>query len=362
MLRIASFALLCAAQALHAAPVYQQDSQPLQGRFTDFSGKELCEVAKATSEYLNRGAQYDPHANHAGRIGVAGIDLPRVKATLSFICETVREDQRRQQPSRLKDPAFINRHFKMIRWQPDREQVAHFAPGKPLLQKMPDDKILLTKYYVKQAAGSPVATDAKPHALYQLPFDEQHLSLEAADAIRDKITRYRYTKHQVLTGILDKKHLASPLVWLSRADLEDTLLQGTVKIDGPEGPAFYNVHRNNGHAYDRNLKKEQQKRYWYFKQMPGVMGYGKDADAKIRIHPKVTVAGDLQQLGLGKLVLLSHGGEHRLTILADTGGAFENNNYQLDLLAGYYNGWRDYHNDWKRSPDYVEARILLLKQ
>ncbi|MGK0270659.1 MAG: hypothetical protein ACI88H_001306, partial [Cocleimonas sp.] len=28
---------------------------------------------------------------------------------------------------------------------------------------------------------------------------------------------------------------------------------------------FYNVHRNNGVGYQRNLKKEQQGRYWYFK-------------------------------------------------------------------------------------------------
>jgi hypothetical protein len=139
-------------------------------------------------------------------------------------------------------------------------------------------------------------------------------------------------------------------------------MQGTIRAElGNNEARFYNVHRNNGYPYDRNIPKEAQKRYWYFKEVPGVMGYGKDANHKIRIEPSVTVAGDLQLLGLGKLIMLSNNNTHRLTILADTGGAFENNAYQLDLLAGFYTGWRDYLQQWQGQPDYYQARVLILK-
>lgn len=340
---------------------FTRDTGALTGQFVDFNSQELCDVAHGSRQYLDRGVDYDPHAIHAGRLPFADITLTRVKKTLDYICRIHEEDQRAHRTPRLQDPRFISQHFEIIRWTPDLDQARQFSKSKTLLKKLPADQILLTKYYVKKASGTNQSSQKTPYALYGLPHDEKSLSLEQADARQATLTRYRYTKQQILTGILDKKQLATPMVWLSREDLEDTLMQGTVKVDSPAGSQFFNVHRNNGHAYDRLVKKEQQKRYWYFKETKGVMGYGKDADHKIKIHPRVTVAGDLAHLGLGKLVLLSRDNTHRLAILADTGGAFENNHYQLDYLAGYYHGWKDYHRAWKSVPDYFEARILLLK-
>ena len=121
------------------------------------------------------------------------------------------------------------------------------------------------------------------------------------------------------------------------------------------------MHRNNGIGYKRDLKKRQQKRYWYFKETPGPLGYGKDAGYKIPVHAMVTVAGDIGYFGLGKLFMLSHNNEHRLAVLADTGGAFINNHYQLDYLGGYFKNWQDYVNTYRTFPDYFEARILLLR-
>jgi membrane-bound lytic murein transglycosylase len=96
------------------------------------------------------------------------------------------------------------------------------------------------------------------------------------------------------------------------------------------------------------------------------LGYGKDADYKIPIAPEVTVAGDIFNLGLGKLILLStveNGKTHyRLTILADTGGAFANNQFQLDWLSGYYRDWDHYYQANKHRNDYSEVWLLLKKQ
>ena len=51
----------------------------------------------------------------------------------------------------------------------------------------------------------------------------------------------------------------------------------------------------------------------------------------------------------------------RLVILADEGGAFENNLFQLDLLVSSYKGWSDYHQANKHLPDFVKAEFLTLK-
>ncbi|MFT4925058.1 MAG: hypothetical protein ACI8WB_001148 [Phenylobacterium sp.] len=345
-----------------AAPVYSIDNQPLKGQMVAQSQADLCTVAQGTLAYLNKGNSYDPQVIVPGLVSRFGVDMARIKQTLSYVCQVQAEDTKAGRASRLADPAFIRKNFEMIRWMPDKQQSAQFAAKKPLLQNIPDDKILLTKYYIKLAKGSAVKTAKTPHALYGIPVDEQDLTLEQADAKKDSLIRYRYTKQQVLTGILDKNHWAKPLIWLSRDALEDTLMQGTVKIDADDGSSrFFNVHRNNGIGYQRGLKKRQQKRYWYFKQTPGVLGYGKDANYKIPIHPMVTVAGDLQHLGLGKLVMLTHNGQSRLAVLADTGGAFENNQYQLDYLGGFFSNWKDYINTYRTFPDYFAARILVVR-
>jgi len=362
---LAGMFLIFNASATQASQTYfTPETELIKGKMTASNPQDLCLVANGTLDYLNKGASYDKAVNHAGITSSFNGDLTRVKATLSFICKVEQEDTLAGRPSRLQNMDFINRHFDVIRWRPNKQQSAKFEKNKPLLQKIPDDELLLTKYYIKKAQGSAIKTPDSPYALYQVPFDEQSLTLEQADAKRDQITRYRYTKQHVLTGVLDKLKLAKPMIWLSRDALEDTLMQGTVMIEGEKGqaPTFYNVDRNNGIGYDRALRKQQQKRYWYFKKTHGVLGYGKDASYKIPIKPMVTVAGDLSYLGLGKLIMLSKGGENRLVVLADTGGAFENNHYQLDYLGGYFYNWNDYIESYRHFPDYFQARILLLKQ
>jgi len=345
--------------------IYLLEKSPVIGKMVTPSTAELCNVAKGTVDYLALGENYDPGIITAGMTAQFGGDLKRVKRTLNFICQVQQADKLEGTVSRLMDADFITEHFDVIRWMPDKNQAQGFAKNKPLLKNIPDDKILLTKYYIKLAKGTAKQTPETPYALYALPNDEQGLTLEQSDAERGLI-RHQLTKQDVLTGILDKDSLAEPMVWLSRYDLEDSLMQGTVKVDIESDSngvtsQFFNVHRNNGIGYQRNLKKEQQGRYWYFKKTESVMGYGKDANHKIPIYPLVTVAGDLAHLGLGKLIMLTHNGESRLTVLADTGGAFENNQYQLDYLGGYFKNWDDYINTYRTFPDYFEARILLLK-
>lgn len=355
-----------------AAPLYAQPGfKPEQPKFSaglwPDQSQQLCFVADETLKYLAKGQAYDPSAIHGGKVPGAATPLPRVIDTLKFLCQISQEDQAKSQPSRLTDPAFIQQHFEFIRWTPDLVAAAKVSKDKPLVAKIPQDKLLLTKYYVRIADGRSHKTPEQNQALYGLPFDEAKLPLDQADALGKKITRFQLGKQDIVKGALEQKPERAPaLVWLSRDDLEGALLQGTAVVPQGNSYQYYNVHRNNGIAYDRLLKPEQQQRYWYFKQVKSVLGYGKDADYKIPIAPEVTVAGDIVNLGLGKLILLAttEGGKphYRLTILADTGGAFANNQFQLDWLSGYYRDWDHYYQANKHRNDYVTAWILVKKQ
>ncbi len=322
---------------------------------------KLCAVANETLLYLNKGEAYDAAAIHGGKLSGATFPLARVKATLSYVCELAKTN-----PAALADPKFIQQNFEFVRWHPDVKAAHKLAKQKPLLANIPADQILQTKYYVRIADGANAKSVSHPQALYGLPYDEAKLSLEEADALGTKITRFQLGKQQIVAGALEQQPLRAPaLVWLSRDDLEGALLQGTAVIPHDKGYRYYNVHRTNGIAYDRKITPEQQQRYWYFKEVKSVLGYGKDADYKIPIQPEVTVAGDIVQLGLGKLILLGtkeHGTiTYRLTILADTGGAFANNLYQLDWLSGYYRDWDDYYAANKHRADYSSSWILVKK-
>jgi len=349
------------AVAIQAAPLFGPGPSLVSGDWPDHSAA-LCEVASETRRYLAKGPGYDPAAIHGGTLAAIQTPLERIEATLEYLCAVHQADQAAGRPARLADADFLQQAFEWQHWRPDSAKAASLAEGKPLLQKLPADQILLTKYYVRLADGSPEQTPAHPHALHGLPFDEAELELEQADA-SGGLTRHRHGKQAVLQGILEEKGLAPALIWLSRADLEGALLQGTAVVEQDGQRRYFNVHRNNGIAYDRRIRPEQQARYWYFKEVPGVLGYGKDANYKIPVRPEVTVAGDIFQLGLGRLVLLQtteHGQPtYRLSVLADTGGAFHDNLYQLDWLSGYYRDWADYHAHNRHIGDYAHTWLLL---
>jgi len=356
--------------SLFLLPVTQ--AEPLEGKMNLYKGSELCTVAENTLAYLNQGADFDQTAIHGGRLNETEFRLNKVKETLAFICQTYREDVRAGRQSRLHDKSFIEQNFEFVDWQPDltlAHQIAKQTQNKAksgLLNRIPEDKILLTKYYTKLVDAKFEKTATYSQAIYQLPYDELHLSPEAAELQKDKLTRYQYTRQQVMQGVIENHNLAKPLLWLTPSGLHDVMLQGTAIVKTNNQTYFYNVHRNNGIAYDYALDKDQQKRYWYFKKVPGILGYGKEPEDKIQIIPQVTVAGNVAQLGLGKLIILSYPDvqgemQNRLVILADQGGAFDNNNFQLDLLTGSYYGWSDYHAANKHLPDFVKAKILIKK-
>ncbi|CDZ78851.1 hypothetical protein BN59_03165 [Legionella massiliensis] len=337
-----------------SAPQFKA-SEPLTTKHYEINSPALCATAKETLAYLAKGHDYDPQVIHQGKVFT--IPLSQLRDTLIFICEN---------QSKMNDPAFVKAHFDFFRWYPDQLQAKKFSQNKPLLEHLPNDRILMTKYYVHLAKASTSPSTAKPFGLYALPNDEQGLSLEEAEAKPD-LTRFKYGKQAILAGALANREVPA-LAYLSRDDLEAALLQGTLVADFGDNKAakIFNVHRCNNIAYNKTQPPYLQNRYWYFKEVDGIKGYGKDADHKITVNPEVTFAADLQQLGLGKLLMVQYPNQSgeiitKVGILADTGGAFNDNLYQVDFLAGSYPGQKAFYEATRHLPDYVNAYFMVLK-
>ena len=370
---IISWVFITVSFTVYAQPTFSQDKAPAFGQLTGFKGSQLCEVAENTNGYLANHSD-DQKAVHAGKVIGEQFSLARVVSTLQFLCDTYRSDVRAKRQSRLHDSDFLKANFEFVRWLPDKTKANSIAASsknevkKRLLTNIPKQQLFVTKYYTKLLDGSEAPTATYNQALYQLPNDEQDLTLEQAALKRDLLTRFKFTRQQIISGALKQgdKLLATPLVWLTEEALHDVLLQGTgvLKVNGQT--RYFNVHRNNGIAYDYHLGKREQARYWYFAEVPSILGYGKELQDKVAIHPQVSLAGNVKQLGLGKLMLLSYQVNQemhaRLAILADEGGAFDDNLFQLDLLVGSYRGWQDYYAANKHLPDYADVWILLKKQ
>ncbi len=345
------------------------DNKPNFEKVSGFKASALCDVADETQRYLMQSAA-DKFAVHAGKVFDEKVTLKRVEQTLAFICRTYREDVRAKRNSRLHDDEFLRDNFEFYRWTPDIKTARAIAEKSTndiksrMLNNIPTDKIFLTKYYTKLLTASAIKTSDYNQALYAVPFDESGLTLVEADNDLS-LTRHQYTRQQVIAGVLEQKKLAKPLIWLTEEALHDVLLQGTGVVDVNGVRRYFNVHRNNGIAYDYAIGKREQARYWYFSEVPSIMGYGETLDSKIAIQPQVSFAGNVAELGLGKLFMVSYetAGENtsRLGILADQGGAFDNNLFQLDLLVDSYYGWKDYHQANKQLPDYAAAWLMLVK-
>lgn len=339
---------------MFAAPHFSSDS-PLPDARYEINGPALCATAKETLAYLDKGVDYDPQVIHSGK--AFPVSLWRVKATLQFIC---------QHQTQLNDPAFVKKHFDFIRWQPDVDHAKRFSSNKPLLKNLPKERLLMTKYYVHLSNASLKPTPTTPYALYALPKDEQFMTMEQANS-KPSLVRFQYGKQAILKGALKGKDVPV-LAYVSRDDLESALMQGTIIADfgGHLGQKTFNVHRNNNVLYDKLKPPYEQERYWYFKPVDGVKGYGKDADHKITVNTEVTFAADLVQLGLGKLLMVQYLDKKknlvtRMGVLADTGGAFTDNLYQVDFLAGSYHGKNAYRQATRDLPDYVHAYLMVIK-
>lgn len=313
----------------------------------NFKQTDLLTVLSNTKKYYQDHAAQDPDILRKGLLDTQGVTVDQVLKTLDFMIAVLKEDIANKRTTRLQDPNFINNNFRVIKW------TAHNPKSKNQKQ------LRLTKYAVFIHPGSRKKTSTYNIPVYSL---KDNLS-------NDKFYT-RYTKQQVLSGIYEpggkEFGKVEPLAYLTRDGFEEALMEGTILIkftDGTQG--YFNVDRSNEIPYVRGLKATAQKRYWYFRKVDDIKGYGYKIDAKISIKPGVTFAGDVLNIGLGKVIVLEHnrGGRKQLQmgVIADTGGAFLPNLYQLDFLAGIFQNKKDFERHITTLPEYATAYILVKK-
>lgn len=305
--------------------------------------RALLGVVKDTLHYFNT------HHSTAHLYPVSnGLAHDTVKKTLEFVSTTIEQDL----PAgkfRILDPQFIHDNFKILKWSADQEKARKVNLNFPN-----DGRIRLTNYAVFCVEGSSHKTSAYPYALYQL---------------RDATLQKKYTKQQVLAGMLNQaEHCkkVKPLVWLNRDGLEDALMQGTIAVRLPNGRIeVLGLDRDNGVEYDKALKnRNDQKRYWFFRRIGPGGAKSSEAAKKIAQRAQVVFAGDIANLGIGKLIAIKYPDpisgklSLRLGVLADTGSAFSNNLYQLDLFAGLFTSRQHFSQYMKTSPQFADAFIL----
>ncbi len=327
-------------------PQYVVDSHKVLTAGSLPAGKINFEPNKMLTVLTNTRAYFaqsqDPKLSLVGILGNQGVSTIDTIKTLDFAIATLQEDLQAKRPSRLQDPTFIRQNFRTIQWN----------AADP--QQPSQSKIRITKYAVFTHPGSRTKTAKFDTAIYSL----KDPRAKAA----------KYTKQEVLAGIYEKAgkdayaDKVEPIAYLTRDGLEEALMEGTILIkfnDGTQG--FFNVDRSNEITYVKGLDRKEQKRYWYFKLVDKIKGYGQAIENKISIEPGVTFAGDVLNIGLGKLVVISSADGMRMGLIADTGGAFLPNLHQLDFLAGTFDGKPAFDKAARSLPEYATAYFLVKK-
>ncbi|MDB9455347.1 hypothetical protein [Dolichospermum circinale] len=313
----------------------------------NFNQTDLLSVLTNTREYFQKYASEDPDLQRTGILITQGVTVKDILKTLDFMITVLEEDIANKRTTRLQDPSFINTNFRVIKWS------AH-NPENPQQKQL-----RITKYAAFIHPGSREKTSKYNTPIYAL---KEELS-------QDKFYT-KYTKQDVLSGIYEpggkEFGKVKPIAYLTRNGLEAALMQGTVLVNFTDGTKeFLNVDKNNGMSYIRGVKATSQKRYWYFKEVDAIKGYGYKIDAKISIKPGVTFAGDVLNIGLGRIIVIedNQNGKKRLKmgVIADTGGAFLPNLYQLDFLAGTFASEKDFQQYIHKLPEYTNAYILVKK-
>ncbi|MEL6492234.1 MAG: hypothetical protein AAFV85_23755 [Cyanobacteria bacterium J06634_6] len=323
---------------------YVFESATLPSQKVDFDEKAMLNVLQATRAYFDKHGCNDMKVLRSGLLSTQNVQHADVLSTLDFMIQTLEEDLTAGIPTRLKDIEFLNDNFRVIRWM-------GYDPAYPS-----EERLRITKYAVFTHPGSRERTETFNTPVYALKNEGEDQSF---------ITEY--TKQEVLSGVFEtggpNAGQVKTLAYMTRQGFEDALMQGTAFVNFDDGTStYFNVDKNNGIAFVAGVDPWQQERYWYFKEVNKLNGYGYDSAAKIPIEPGVTFAGDIMNIGLGKLVAIEAGSQTlKFGLIADTGGAFLPNLGQLDYFAGVFPTREAYQQAVIQMPTYAQAYLLIKK-
>lgn len=330
-----------------AEKFFSQTKTPFENEIVSTNPYSLLQTAQDTLNFIKK------NKNKSNCILVPShlsqfLTIKNLESTLEFIISVIKQDMVKGK-FRILDPTFLNENFKFIKWKADRDMALNNGINLPY-----GGAIRLTNYAIFCVQGSYKKNKQNQCALYQV--------------LDNHICR-KYSKQQILSGILNQsanKNKVKPLVWLTRFDFEDALMQGTILVRMPDGKErVFVASHNNGIEYDKNNKDPwMQKRFWYFNETYSSNDAVEQFKKRLKNRQNIVFAGDIFNIGLGKIIAIKHINpftqkkELRLGVVADTGGAFVRNLYQLDLFVGIFNNRQDFTNYIKHLPMRTDAYIL----
>jgi hypothetical protein len=325
----------------------------------------LLKAANYALKHFNSSNKYYSNLTKSSLLEKSIISRTQTKQTLKYMINIIKNDARnKRKKSRILNSKFLQKYFTFIKWNCDKKEAIKNNVTIPKWYdqgELKNGKIKLTSYAVFKIKGSYYKTKYYPHALYEIK----------SKSFKDKL-RQKYSKQTILQGVLEKeifkKHI-KPLVWVSRKDLEEALMQGSIIAKMPDKKEkFFNICVSNGLPYNKKLKnKFLQNKYWYFKEIQNPKKIQEQRLMEFVTLGGSAFAGDIESIGIGKIIALRYKNpitknkELYLGILADKGSAFSNNLYQIDLFSGILNNKRDFYKELKKFPPSVEVYILKKK-
>ena len=282
--------------------------------------------------------------------------LCRVAAekTLKKIVSLIDEDFGKS-AYRVADPEFLKNNFNFIKWTGDETAAKEnkvVIPVWPDGGKLKDGRIKITSYAVFSVDGDYSKSEEHSVPICGLSRLKRHGKAKGAP--------------RIVHDLAGKKNSIHPLVWLTKKAADDALMQGSVIVSMPDGlQRTFNVHKRLDVELASGLKNNESA--WLFKEIFDIEGTKGGPHLKILNHGGALFAGDLRQLGLGKIIALKYKNpisgqeEIRLGVLADTGEAFKNNLYQLDIYAGIFKSRQKFKQHLKRLPNTAHAYLMVAK-
>lgn len=314
----------------------------------------LGQIAHDSSTFLKRVHLSKYVSADEGLLKGYGVTLEDVVKTLDFIETTVAT-----RPELLKSHWFLKKNFDFYRWYADKERFEKSEFVIPKGDHGAPEHIRVTKYRIAQIKGSSKKTKQFSVPLYQKPSDETGKTPHVVLKNKDKHLRFKFSKKQILNGSLQKSKKTKILAWVTPDGYKDFAMQGSIAVALPEKNMMLNVGGHNG--------QNGNDRYWFAVEVQPPSNIKTAMPVKVRPIPGVSFAGNIKDLGFGKLILLqgrtSAGRvpEIRLGVLVDTGSAFKDNLFQLDLFSGYFESETSFKEYNGQFPETAQAYILIKK-
>lgn len=332
--------------------LFKQENKPLKGEPIVMDVQLLTKVADDTAHFLQKvpASKYTQVDN--GVFDHHAITLAEVQETAAFIARIGTT-----YPELLKSPWFYNEYFDFYRWYAHSQALVKMPP-MPRGWGAPPAYIRTTKYRSCKVHGSPIKTKKYTYPLYAVPSDEKNKTPDEVRAQKNTLVRFTYNRSAILAGALEKTGLTDPLAWVEESDYKEFVMQGTVLVAFDNGQEqVLRVAGNNG--------KEGVDSYWF--ASPVVYTDPRRSKYPLKVEPQsgVSFAGNCKDLGFGKVIALRGWNtetqrlETRIGLLVDTGSAFQNNLYQLDIFTGYFDSKSEYHAKTKGYPHSAQAYILI---